>query len=96
MQLSLSFPLSLLQPEIDYWNYVVDHIFSQFIIVSLVVTAWRGLWNVLNDLVLPAHFVQSNAITWGAGALIGAILFALERPLCSLSVAARRRHFCKY
>ena len=82
----------LFQSSDSYWNYAVDHFFSQTIIVSLVVITWRSLWNILNDVVVPNNFWLSNLITWFGGIVLGLVLIALESSASRLSKYLQQKH----
>ena len=82
----------LFQSRDSYWNYAVDHFFSQTIIVSLVVITWRSLWNILNDVVVPNDFWLSNLVTWFGGIVLGLVLIALESSASRLSKYLQQKH----
>ena len=84
---TLVFPLQTSR----YWDYVIDHCLSRLVIESLVVSLWRALWNMMNDVILPRHFLYSRLATWGAGMMLSVALLGLQKPISAVITAAGKQ-----
>ena len=84
--------LLFLQWESDRWNYIVDHLFTQFFIASLVALAWRSLWNIFNDVILPDDDLMSNLVSWLSGLAAAIFLLAIESFTSKVSRRLQKTH----
>ena len=81
----------LLQPSSPL-AYVADSVFSHIIIRTLVVQAWRGLWNVMDAFIYPHDMLLSYSVCLGAGYGAALIIALLQYPVYHLARALRRKH----
>ena len=73
----------------DLIYYTADVLLSHLVIHTLNVQVWRGLWNMLDHLILPDDKQTSYYVSLGAGYTSVILLFIFE---FLIHVAARKLH----
>ena len=80
----MTLPLFYLQPE-DSVRYMLDCLFTQFIIIFSSICIWRGIWNIIDIFLLPSDPYMSDIISLVAGTAIIGLMFILQPPLAWVS-----------
>ena len=65
--------------------FIADQLFSQLILVTLVVIVWRSLWNLENLLFYPDDYTLSALVSLAAGVVSCLIVAALQFPLADIA-----------
>ena len=73
--------------------FLLDVLFTHFIIGTLSIQVWRGLWNVIDNILLPDDKLKSYYICLGFGAGASLLLLSLEELICRLSTWSKRHHW---
>ena len=72
--------------------HMLDIAFSQFVLVSLTIFVWRGIWNVLDGVFFPENHFISDVGSLVLGYILLIFLFALQYPASLLSSALDSHH----
>ncbi|XP_019619869.1 PREDICTED: uncharacterized protein LOC109466579 [Branchiostoma belcheri] len=66
------------------WKFVGDVVLTVVVVISLVILAWRGTWQLFDFLIFPSDFIRSTWTSLGIGYAIYITLFVLEYPTSCL------------
>lgn len=72
--------------------FFLDVLFTQFVIVSLNVVVWRGLWNIIATIVFPHKRLLANVYSLILGYFTCIIFFLLEYPTSRASARLDEYH----
>lgn len=96
----------LLEPDIVFKTphnklipFVLDCLFTQFIVVSSSICIWRGIWNIIDAFIFPhvkGHSdTRSDMLSLGTGLSITILFFSLQVPTSWISAKLDRNHWIK-
>lgn len=68
-------------------GFVLDHLFTQHVVVFSTICVWRGIWNILDAFVFPHRHFRSDLSCLVGGLALVVSVFAVERPTSAISAA---------
>ena len=74
-------------------NYFLDCLLTHFLILGLVISTWRGLWNFQLAIFFPDDIVYGDHFCLALGTALAVLMFALEEPLASGALAVEKHGF---
>ena len=75
------------------WKHILDSLLCHFVIMALTICSWRGLFNVIGDVIFPGSTLLSDIVCLVAGFCLAVILLLLEELFARVTLAIEKEGF---